>query len=117
MKKGGNSAGFLGLLLVFTMMFAARGWGEPLFPYGGENSPKPGTKPPIITHTFAVDRGRYGYIWKIYVEADDPDGDMQRIASVVDQVGYGHYPTDWIYLKPGYEKHFKGYLQWNTSVQ
>jgi hypothetical protein len=61
-----------------------------------------------------VDRGYYGNIWRIYVEAEDPDGDMLRIAAVVDQVGYGHYPTDWIYLKPPYQKHFKGYIQWNT---
>ncbi len=39
---------------------------------------------------------------------------MLRIASSVDQVGYGHYPTDWIYLKPQYRKGFKGYIQWNT---
>jgi hypothetical protein len=39
---------------------------------------------------------------------------MLRIASVVDEVGYGHYPTDWIYLKPEYAKHFRGYIQWNT---
>jgi hypothetical protein len=69
---------------------------------------------PIITHAFAVERGYYGYIWKIYLEAEDPDGQMLRIASVVDQVGYGHYPTDWIYLKPQYQKHFEGYIQWNT---
>ncbi len=99
--------------MVFTMIFIPRGWGEPLVPYSG-TSPKPGTKAPIITHTFAVEKGRYGYIWKIYIEADDPDGDMQRIACVVDQVGYGHYPTDWIYLKADFEKHFKGYVQWNT---
>jgi hypothetical protein len=68
----------------------------------------------IITHSFAVEKGSYGYIWKIYIEAKDPDGDMLRIASVVDQVGYGHYPTDWIYLKAGHEKQFKGYIQWNT---
>jgi len=76
--------------------------------------PKPGTHPPIITHAFAVERGHYGYIWKIYIEADDPDGKMLRIASMVDEVGYGHYPTDWIYLKHQYQKHFKGYIQWNT---
>jgi hypothetical protein len=51
---------------------------------------------------------------KIYIEAEAPNGDMLRIASAVDQVGYGHYPTDWIYLKPKYQKHFIGYLQWNT---
>ena len=39
---------------------------------------------------------------------------MLKIASSVDQVGFGHYPTDWIYLKPQYRKHFKGYIQWNT---
>jgi hypothetical protein len=72
------------------------------------------TRGPIITHAFAVERGYYGYIWKIYLEAEDPDGQMQRVASVVDEVGYGHYPTDWIFLKPEYQKHFKGYIQWNT---
>jgi len=69
---------------------------------------------PIITHTFAVDKGRYGYIWKIYIKAEDPDGDMERIAVVVDQMGYGHYPTEWIFLRPQYRAHLTGYLQWNT---
>ena len=65
-------------------------------------------------HAFAVERGEYGYIWKIYLEAKDPDRRMLRIASVVDEAGTGRYPTDWIYLKPQYEKYFKGYIQWNT---
>jgi len=72
------------------------------------------TKAPIITRTFAADRGHYGYIWKIYIEAEDPDGDMNKIAVVVNQMGYGHDPTDWIILKPQYREHFIGYLQWNT---
>ena len=75
---------------------------------------KPEGKGPIITHAFAVERGIYGYIWKIYLEGEDPDGQMLRIASVVEQVGYGHYPTDWVYLKPQYGKHFKGHIQWST---
>ena len=73
-----------------------------------------GTNAPIITHAFAVDKGRYGSIWKIYIEAEDADGDMDKIASVVDQVGYGRYATDWIIVKPQYRKKFKGYIQWNT---
>ena len=72
------------------------------------------TKVPVITHAFAVDKGHYGYIWKIYIEAEGPNGDMDKIAVVVDQPGYGYYPTDWITLKPQYRKHFIGYLQWNT---
>jgi hypothetical protein len=72
---------------------------------------KPG---PVITHSFAVEKGYYGYIWKIYFEAEHPAGEMLKIASVVDQPGYGRYPTDWLYIKPEYRKHLKGYIQWNT---
>ena len=102
------------LLLAVTFFIPCQGWAQ-LFRYADEGpQPKPGTHAPIITHAFAVDKGYYGYIWKIYIEAEDPDGDMLRIASVVDQVGYGNYPTDWIYIKRESGKHFKGYIQWNT---
>ena len=37
-----------------------------------------------------------------------------KIATVVDQAGFGRYSTSWVYLKPADRKHFKGYLQWNT---
>lgn len=80
----------------------------------GRTQTKPGTHAPIITHSFALDKGYYGWIWKIYIEAGDPGGDMLKIASVVEQPGYGTYPTDWIYLKTRYQKNFKGYIQWNT---
>ena len=69
---------------------------------------------PNITHAFAIDKGYYGCIWKIFIEAEAPNGDMDRIAVNVDQTGYGNYPTDWIILKARYRKHFTGYLQWNT---
>jgi len=60
------------------------------------------------------EKGMYGTVLRIYLEADDPQGYMFRIATAVDQVGYGSYPTDWIYLKSQYQHHFLGYLQWNT---
>jgi len=99
----------ISLLLALTFLLPCKGWTQ-MYPYlkqGGPNAP-------IITHTFAVEKGYYGYIWKIYIEAEDPSGGMLRIASVVNQVGVGQYPTDWIYLKSQYQKHFKGYIQWNT---
>jgi hypothetical protein len=96
--------GLIGLSLVITFSIASEGWTQN----------KPETKGPIITQSYGVEKGKYGYIWKIYIEAEDPDGDMRKIASVVDHVGYGHYPTDWIILKPQYQKHLKGYIQWNT---
>jgi hypothetical protein len=106
--------GILVILLAITILVSYQGWSQPLFPYKGGVQPKPGTHPPVIKNSFAVDKGQYGYIWKIYIEAEDPDGDMQSIVCTVDQVGYGHYPSDWIYLKPQYRKNFKGYIQWNT---
>lgn len=94
---------FTGVLLV-VLLIAPLGWTQP----------NPESKAPIITNAFAVRKGYYGYIWKIYVEAEHSDAGMLRIALVVDGPGYGHYPTDWIYLRPQYRKHFKGYIQWNT---
>jgi hypothetical protein len=103
---------FLSLILALILLVPYQGWSQ-LFPYYGVQ-PKPEAQGPIITHAFAVKSGYYGYIWKIYLEAKDPDGQMLAILSTVDQVGYGHYPTDRIYLKPQYQKEFKGYIQWNT---
>jgi hypothetical protein len=93
-----------GLLLTLSLFIGHAGWAQP----------RTETRPPIITNSFAIDKGYYGLIWKIYIEADDPDGNMHKIASVVDQVGYGHYATDWIILKRQYRNHLKGYIQWNT---
>jgi hypothetical protein len=95
---------FWGLLVAVILIIAPRTWAQP----------KPGTQAPIITHSFAVERGYYGYIWKVYIEAEDPDGDMAKIAASVDQVGYGNYPTSWTILKPQYRNHLKGYLEWLT---
>jgi len=103
---------FISLLLTFILFMPFQGRAQ-LIPYSG-GQPRPGNHGPIITHAFAVEKGYYGYIWKIYLEAEDPDGNMLAIASSVDEVGYGYYPTDWIYLKSQYQKHFKGYIQWNT---
>ncbi len=112
--KTNRSILILIFLFVVSLFFVREGRAQPLFGSEGVKPSKPGTSAPIITHAFAVERGYYGYIWKIYIEAEDPDGDMLRIASVVEQTGYGYYPTDWIYLKSPYQKHFKGYIQWNT---
>jgi hypothetical protein len=72
------------------------------------------TQAPTITHFFPEDKGPYGCIWKIYIEAKDPDGDMDRISVAVHQVGDGYYPIDWIAIKPQHRKHLIGILQWNT---
>jgi hypothetical protein len=106
---------FSALLLISTSLFTTGGKTQSLIPYGGGVSPKPGTHAPIITHAYAEDKGVYGIIWKIYIEAEDTDADMHYVAVVVNQTGQGRYPTDRIFLDPQHRKHLKGFLQWNTS--
>ncbi len=96
-------------MLLLSLLLS--GFGLTTASLAGEN---PKGSSPVITATYAVEKGYYGYIWKIYLAAHDPDGDMSRIAVEVDQIGYGHYPTDWIILRAPFRKEFKGYLQWNT---
>jgi hypothetical protein len=102
-----NSVLLLGISVAMTLFFVA--------PSSMAAQPKPGTHAPMITSTFAVEKGYQGYIWKIYLEAEDPDGDMLRIASVAEQPGFAHPFTDWIFIKSPYQKHFKGYIQWNIG--
>ena len=94
----------LGLLLAVIVSIDPAGWAQS----------KPETKAPVITNSYAVDKGPYGTIWKIYIEAEDTDADMDYIAVVVDQPGMGRYPTDSILLDPQHRNHLKGFLQWNT---
>jgi hypothetical protein len=93
----------LGLLIGLILFVPLSGW-----PQSSQE-----TKRPIITQAFATETLPYGNIWKIYIKAEDPDGDMLRIVSLVDQVGYGRYPAQWIYLKAQYGKQLRGYLQGN----
>ena len=94
----------MALLFGVVVLNTAQGWAQP----------EPEAGRPTIVHAFAVDKGYYGGIWKIYLEAEHPKTQMLRIACSVDQPGYGHYPADWLYVKPEFQKHFKGYIQWNT---
>jgi hypothetical protein len=78
-------------------------------------TPPSGSKPPKITSYFAPEKGMQGDTIKIYLAAEDPDGDMRDIGTQITQVGYGVYPTDWTYLGAEHRQHFVGYLQWNTG--
>lgn len=69
---------------------------------------------PVITHAYAPDRVPYGSKeLKVYIEAEDADGDMNYIFVVVDEPGYGSYPPDRVLLDPRYLSHLKGFLQWD----
>jgi len=80
----------------------------------GTAQPKADLKGPVITHSFAAQTGKYSYIWKIYLEAEDLTGDMSKIVSTVNQLGWGEYLADTIPIKPEKRHHLKGYIQWNA---
>lgn len=84
------------------------------FPSQGLAQPKSEVKTPVIIHSYAVDKGRFGYTWKIHIEAEDEDADMLKIACAVDQVGYGFYSRDFITIPTFHRRHLKGYIEWNT---
>ena len=93
---------FTALVTATAMSIVSAGWTQP------------GEKGPVITNAYASDRGQYGTIWKIYLEAEAAGAEMAKIAVVVDQPGQGQYPTDFTLLKSPYRNRLKGYLQWNT---
>jgi hypothetical protein len=97
------TAGMMGFMLLFWVHGG-----------GAQNPPRGSEGGPVITHSFAVERGRAGFQWKIYLEAEDPAGEMDRIAAVVDQQGSGRPPADFVILRGPDRRHFKGYLTWNT---
>ena len=99
------------LIAVFVIVGYSNGYSQAL----GSVKPKPGAKPPVITNFYAPEQVSYGDALKFYIAAEDPDGEMLRVAVIVNQLGRGAYFTDWTYLKPGDQKSFKGYLQWNTQ--
>jgi hypothetical protein len=93
-----------GAIVALVVFWGVQGWAQS----------RSESKAPVISHAFTVEKIMYGDVLRVYIEAEDPRGEMLRIATVVDQVAYGRYPTSWTYLKPADRKHFIGYLQWNT---
>ncbi len=94
----------LGIALGVILLGVSQDWAQP----------KPEVKTPVIANAYLIPQGRYGDALKIYIEADDPNNGMLKIATVVEQPGAGRHRVDWVYLKPQYSGHFVGYLQWNT---
>ena len=88
-----------GVVVALVLFSGLQGWAQS----------RSGSNALVITHAFAVEKIMYGDILKVYIEAEDPQGEMVKIATVVDQAGYGRYPTSWVYLKPTDHNHFKGY--------
>jgi len=106
-----RKAALISLFFSIAFLMPCQGWAQLFKP----PEPPPGSHAPIITHAFAVEKGYYGYIWKIYIEAEDPDGDMFKITSELQQEGVRYRDSvDTIYVKKRDQKYLKGYLALDT---
>lgn len=76
---------------------------------------RPTGSPPVITFSYAQGKIRLGDIWRIYISANDPDGDMSKIFCVIEQPGVGRYRPEVIYLKKEMTRKFSGYLHLSTT--
>jgi hypothetical protein len=73
-----------------------------------------GTAPPVIGQSFASKEARPGDTWKVYLKAEDPNGDLRRIVCTIDQPGMGTYPVSHIRIKEAERKELSGFIYLNT---
>ena len=66
--------------------------------------------PPVILDSYAAKSIRPGASWRVYLKAQDADGDIKDIAAVLWQAGVGYYSTDVTVIKGADRKDFAGYL-------
>ena len=74
-----------------------------------------GKNPPVIGQSFASDQLMPGDLWKIYLRASDPDGDMHTLFAVVTQSGIGSYPVSITRIKEVNARELSGYLYLDTG--
>jgi len=82
----------------------------------GERRTEPGGSPPVITGSFAAKKLSHGDIWKIYLEARDPDGDMGQFVCALEQQGYGPYSSEYVMIKKQHREKMKGYLTFSSGA-
>ena len=71
-------------------------------------------QPPMIIRYYAPEAIRPGTAWKIYLQAEDKDGDMVYVATMLYQAGFGYYATDYTSLRGEDRKKCVGYISLRT---
>jgi hypothetical protein len=73
-----------------------------------------GTAVPVIKESFAAKEMSPLGNWKIYLNAEDPDGDMRYIRATISHPGMGAYPVTYIPIAKENAKELSGYIYWNS---
>jgi hypothetical protein len=69
---------------------------------------------PLITHSFASKEIHPGETWRVYIRAEDPEGDMKNIICTVSQPGRGTYPVCFVRIPESLRRDLSGFLYLNT---
>ncbi len=78
-----------------------------------DSAPKP---TPVIKGAYAAKEMKVGDTWKIYINASDPEGDMEYILASVDQPGRGGgYPPSATKIRESRNQQLSGYIYLSTS--
>jgi len=76
----------------------------------GVKTDQGGDEPPMILDSYAAESVRPGATWRVFLKAQDADGDMHSIITQLVQPGIGYYPPDFTYIKEADREGFAGYL-------
>ena len=76
----------------------------------GVKTGESGDEPPMILDSYAAESVRPGATWRVFLKAQDADGDMHSIITQLVQPGIGYYPPDFTYIKEADREGFAGYL-------
>jgi hypothetical protein len=74
-----------------------------------------GENAPVIITAFASTELRQGETWKVFLQAQDPDGDMNRIVCTLEQPGVGVQPVSFIKIREDRRRNLSGYIFLNTG--
>ncbi len=82
----------------------------------GREKQQTSSAPPVITEAYASEELRLGDVWKIYINASDPNGDMNYIVATIDQPGRGNaYPPAFIRIKKAQRRELSGFIYLKTG--
>jgi len=102
------------LLALFVVLVVAAGW--VIFePRMAQTAAAGKIPPPVIVQSFAPKELRPGEVWKVYLKASDPEGQMKYIFATVSQPGTVAYPVSIIRVKKENQKELSGYIYLNTT--
>ena len=81
-----------------------------------QGNPEAASARPVITQAYAAPEMRTGDAWKIFINASDPNGDMEYIVATIDQPGRGGgYPPSYTKVKKGENQQMSGYVYLTTA--